>query len=103
LFTSLVFVLGSGMGIGKAAVYKLIPEHFPRDVGAVGGMVGMLGALGGFALPPTWAYLNDWSQVPQSMFAVLTLLTASSAVWFLVSERQSVKVVAEVPALEMAR
>jgi NNP family nitrate/nitrite transporter-like MFS transporter len=103
LFTSLVFVLGSGMGIGKAAVYKLIPEHFPRDVGAVGGMVGMLGALGGFALPPTWAYLNDWSQVPQSMFAVLTLLTASSAVWFLVSERQSMKVATEVPALEMAR
>ncbi len=55
IFTALVFVLGCGMGVGKAAVYKLIPDHFPRDVGAVGGLVGMLGALGGFFLPPAWA------------------------------------------------
>ena len=26
------------MGIGKAAVYKHIPDHFPNDVGVVGGM-----------------------------------------------------------------
>ena len=44
VFTSLLFVLGCGMGIGKAGTFKLIPEFFPRDVGAVGGLVGMLGA-----------------------------------------------------------
>lgn len=84
-FTGLVFVLGCGMGIGKAAVYKLIPDHFPRDVGAVGGLVGMLGALGGFVLPPVWVYALQWTGVPQTTFAVLTGLTAVSAVWFLVS------------------
>ena len=63
-FTALVFVLGCGMGVGKAAVYKLIPDHFPRDVGAVGGMVGMLGALGGFYLPPVWAYSKEWAGTP---------------------------------------
>ena len=47
LFTILVFIVGCGMGIGKAAVYKYIPEYFPKDVGAVGGLVGLLGALGG--------------------------------------------------------
>ncbi len=86
VFTGLVFVLGCGMGIGKAAVYKLIPDRFPRDVGAVGGLVGMLGALGGFVLPPAWAYLNQWSGMPQTTFAVLTALTALSAGWFLLSE-----------------
>ena len=65
-FTVLVFLLGCGMGIGKAATFKLIPEHFPRDVGAVGGLVGMLGALGGFVLPPMWAYLNQWTGVQQT-------------------------------------
>jgi NNP family nitrate/nitrite transporter-like MFS transporter len=85
-FTLLVFLLGCGMGIGKAAVYKLIPDDFPRDVGAVGGMVGMLGALGGFVLPPAWAYLNNWTGMPQTTFAVLTALTAVSAVWFFVSQ-----------------
>ncbi len=85
VFTSLVFLLGCGMGIGKAAVYKLIPEHFPRDVGAVGGLVGMLGALGGFVLPPVWAYLLEWTGMPHVTFAVLFLLTAISTGWFLLS------------------
>ncbi|RTG99026.1 nitrate transporter permease, partial [Thermus scotoductus] len=39
LFTFLVFLIGVGMGIGKAAVYKHIPTYFPRDVVAVGGLV----------------------------------------------------------------
>jgi MFS transporter, NNP family, nitrate/nitrite transporter len=86
VFTALVFALGCGMGIGKAAVYKLIPDHFPNDVGAVGGLVGMLGALGGFLLPPAWAYLNKWTGVPQTTFAGLTVLTAISAGWFFMSQ-----------------
>ncbi|MBC7173187.1 MAG: NarK/NasA family nitrate transporter, partial [Polyangiaceae bacterium] len=39
-FFALVEVLGIGMGIGKASVYKYIPEYFPADVGLVGGLVG---------------------------------------------------------------
>jgi NNP family nitrate/nitrite transporter-like MFS transporter len=106
-FTALVVVLGCGMGIGKAAVYKLIPDHFPRDVGAVGGMVGMLGALGGFVLPPAWAYLNQWTAVPQTTFAVLTGLTALSTGWFCVSQlgtpRVAVSVPVAEPSVEMAK
>jgi NNP family nitrate/nitrite transporter-like MFS transporter len=90
-FTALVVVLGCGMGIGKAAVYKLIPDHFPRDVGAVGGLVGLLGALGGFVLPPAWAYLNQGTGIPQMTFAVLFLLTAISAGWFLVGRLSTPK------------
>ena len=80
-FTFLVFLLGVGMGVGKAAVYKHIPEYFPKDVGAVGGLVGMIGALGGFALPPLFAYLYKWSGLPQSTFAVLLLVTGASFAW----------------------
>ncbi|MEI2716472.1 MAG: MFS transporter [Candidatus Nanopelagicales bacterium] len=64
LFTVLVFIIGCAMGIGKAAVYKHIPEYFPHDVGAVGGLVGSLGALGGFFLPPLFAYASAWSGRP---------------------------------------
>ena len=85
-FTLLIFLLGSGMGVGKAAVYKLIPEQFPKDVGAVGGLVGALGAMGGFYLPPIWAYLNRGTGLPTTSFAVLTGITFISAVWFCVSE-----------------
>lgn len=80
-FTILVFVLGISMGIGKAAVFKHIPEYFPDNVGAVGGLVGMLGGLGGFFLPPLFAYTKAWSGFPSSTFFVLFVLTAVCALW----------------------
>ena len=81
LFTILVVLLGVGMGIGKAAVYKHIPEYFPNDVGAAGGLVGLIGALGGFFLPPLFAYLSTWTGLPQTMFAVLLLITSAGFIW----------------------
>jgi NNP family nitrate/nitrite transporter-like MFS transporter len=81
LFTILVFIVGCGMGIGKAAVYKYIPEYFPKDVGAVGGLVGLLGALGGFFLPPLFAYAYKGTGIPQTTFAILFVITLISFAW----------------------
>lgn len=80
-FAVLVFLLGCAMGVGKAAVFKHIPEYFPHNVGAVGGLVGMLGGLGGFFLPPLFAYTKSWFGFPSSTFFVLFVLTATCAVW----------------------
>lgn len=41
-----------GMGVGNAAVFKLVPQEVPRAVGGAAGWVGGLGAFGGFAIPP---------------------------------------------------
>jgi MFS transporter, NNP family, nitrate/nitrite transporter len=81
LFTVLVFVMGCAMGVGKAAVFKHIPEYFPDDVGAVGGLVGSLGALGGFFLPLLFAYTADWSGMPQATFFVVFVVTLVAAIW----------------------
>jgi NNP family nitrate/nitrite transporter-like MFS transporter len=80
-FTIWVFVVGVCMGVGKAAVYKYIPEYFPKDVGAVGGLVGMLGALGGFFLPPMFAWFYELTFIPQSTFFLMFLITAVSFGW----------------------
>ena len=80
-FTALLFIVGCSMGIGKAAVFKHIPEYFPHDVGAVGGLVGTLGALGGFLLPPLFVLVRERTGIPQSTFIVLFLLTLSASVW----------------------
>jgi MFS transporter, NNP family, nitrate/nitrite transporter len=80
-FTFFVFIVGCGMGIGKAAVYKYIPDYFPRDVGAVGGVVGLLGALGGFFMPPLFAASSRATGLPQMTFATLLVLTAFSFLW----------------------
>ena len=81
LFVALVFMVGVAMGIGKASVYKYIPQYFPNDVGAVGGQVGLFGALGGFFLPPIFGYLVAWTGIHQTMFMVLLLLSAISLAW----------------------
>lgn len=80
-FTALVFLIGVGMGVGKAAVFKYIPEYFPKDVAAVGGLVGLLGALGGFVLPLMFGYLKAWTGVVQTPFMVLFALVALSFLW----------------------
>ena len=57
IFTGLSLLLGTGMGIGMAAVYKHIPDYFPQDVGVVGGIVGVIGGLGGFVFPVIFGWL----------------------------------------------
>jgi len=80
-FFCLVEVLGIGMGLGKASVYKYIPEYFPKDVGAAGGLVGTLGALGGFFLPLTFGYLESYTGRPESCFWVMGALAILSLTW----------------------
>lgn len=80
-FVACVQVLGIGMGIGKASVYKYIPEYFPRDVGAVGGLVGTLGALGGFFMPLGFGYLQEATTQPRSCFWVMLALIVWSFAW----------------------
>jgi NNP family nitrate/nitrite transporter-like MFS transporter len=80
-FFALVEVLGVGMGLGKASVYKYIPEYFPNDVGAAGGLVGTLGALGGFVLPLAFGYLETSTGRPESCFGVMLGLVVACLVW----------------------
>lgn len=49
-------LLGFGMGICNAAVFKLVPLAAPGAVGGVVGWVGGIGALGGFLIPPMLAF-----------------------------------------------
>jgi NNP family nitrate/nitrite transporter-like MFS transporter len=80
-FILLIEVLGIGMGLGKASVYKYIADYFPNEVGAAGGLVGTLGALGGFVLPLGFGYLDKSSGRPESCFWVMGALVLACLVW----------------------
>lgn len=45
-------IIGAGMGIANAAVFKLVPKYVPTAAGGAAGWVGGLGAFGGFLVPP---------------------------------------------------
>ena len=86
-FVVTVFVLGFFMALGKAAVYKHIPVYYPKNVGAVGGLVGMIGGLGGFVLPIAFGALNDLTGLWTSCFMLLFLLVVTATIWMHFSVR----------------
>ena len=99
-FTALIFVLGFFMSLGKAAVYKHIPVYYPKNVGAVGGLVGMIGGLGGFILPIVFGVLNDLTGIWTSCFMLLFLVATVSLAWMHFAIRRMEREVYE-PALSM--
>ena len=81
VFTVLSLILGAVMGVGKAAVYKHIPDYFPNDVGVVGGIVGVIGGLGGFICPVIFGYLLQWTGLWTSCWMFFFVLVAVCLLW----------------------
>ncbi len=81
IFTFLVFFLGIVWGVGKAAVYKYIPDYFPEEVGVVGGIVGVIGGLGGFAGPILFGYMLKSTGLWTTMWMALTALSLICLAW----------------------
>jgi NNP family nitrate/nitrite transporter-like MFS transporter len=51
--------LAVALGLGTGAVFKLVAQWFPRDVGAITGVVGAAGGLGGFFPPLVMALVKS--------------------------------------------
>jgi len=83
IFAMLAILIGSIWGIGKAAVYKFIPEKYPDEVGMVGGIVGVLGGLGGFFTPIIFGYLLNYTGLWSSAWLFILLLTLIGTWWLL--------------------
>lgn len=81
VFTALAFVIGIAMGIGKAAVYKYIPDYFPKEVGVVGGIVGVIGGLGGFVCPILFGYLLKRTGLWTTTWMVFFVLALACLIW----------------------
>jgi len=60
--TLAVLILGMGaLGMGNGAVFQLVPQRFPRDVGLMTGLVGMTGGIGGFYLAASLGYAQQYT------------------------------------------
>jgi MFS family permease len=70
----------AALGLGNGAVFKLVPQYFPRETGTVTGLVGAFGGLGGFFPPLALGLIRDatggyaWGFVFLSCFALACLL-----------------------------
>ncbi len=91
IFTFFVFVVGIMMGIGKAAVYKFIPDYFPEDVGVVGGIVGVVGGLGGFFCPVIFGYLLKGTGLWNTTWMFFLVLAIACLIWLHMVARKMIK------------
>jgi len=89
VFVVVMVILGSIWGIGKAAVYKFIPDYFPEEVGVVGGMVGVMGGLGGFFGPVVFGYLLEYTGLWTSCWMFILLVSVLS-LWIMNRATQQV-------------
>lgn len=78
--------LGTFLGAGNGAVFKLVPVEFPNDAGAAGGIVGAAGGLGGFFPPVFVGLMKDAEGTYTYGFVGLLVFVAvclTLAVWLL--------------------
>ncbi|MNI33273.1 putative nitrate transporter NarT [compost metagenome] len=99
LFTVLLFVMGIAFAFGKASVFKYIANDYPKNMGAVSGIVGLAGGLGGFVLPIMFGALVDLTGVRSSCFMLLYGVVWVSLTWMYISEVRKSQVLGKEPTL----
>jgi MFS transporter, NNP family, nitrate/nitrite transporter len=55
----LLFVAMALLGMGNGAVFQLVPNRFPSEIGVATGVIGAAGGLGGFVLPNVLGTLKE--------------------------------------------
>ena len=70
-FTLLIFVIGVAQGFGRASVYKVIHDYYPKHMGSAGGFVAAIGALGGCTLPILFGVAQDVLGIVTGCFMIL--------------------------------
>ncbi|KQX31939.1 MFS transporter [Variovorax sp. Root434] len=91
-FTALMFVLGIAMAFGKASVFKYISDDYPRNIGAISGIVGLAGGLGGFVLPVMFGALMDLTGIRSSAFMLMYGVVWVSLIWMYWTEVRATQV-----------
>ncbi len=80
-FTAGALGAAAALGLGNGAVFKLVPQYFPKETATVTGLVGAFGGLGGFFPPLVLGVLRDatgaytWGFVSLAIFALFCLGT----------------------------
>ena len=85
------------LGLGTGAVFKLVPQWYPDDVGAVTGVVGAAGGLGGFFPPLVMAIVKSTTGSYTLGFVLLAAVAVACLVVLIGLQRGAPRVGAPAP------
>ena len=81
VWSAIVFTLVMALlGLGNGAVFQLVPQRFPKEIGVVTGLVGAAGGVGGFCLPMALGAIRQWTGSFSGGFLLFTGVAVSGAV-----------------------
>jgi MFS transporter, NNP family, nitrate/nitrite transporter len=67
------------LGMGNGAVFQIVPQRFPREIGVITGLVGAAGGLGGFVLANVLGSLRQLTASHGAGFLAFGLASAMGA------------------------
>ncbi|HLF78809.1 MAG TPA: nitrate/nitrite transporter [Dehalococcoidia bacterium] len=83
---ALFFLAMALLGMGNGAVFQLVPQRFPREIGIVTGLVGSAGGIGGFLLPFLLGFLKDETGSYAAGFTLFAIVAVAAAVLLLAAQ-----------------
>jgi NNP family nitrate/nitrite transporter-like MFS transporter len=92
LGTALMFVGMGILGMGNGAVFQLVPQRFPKEIGVMTGIVGAAGGLGGFFLPNLLGSMRQLTNTFSGGFLIFAVVGFGCAVALLQVSRMWVGV-----------
>ena len=84
---AIVIVATGLLGVGNGAVFQIVPQRFPSEIGIVTGIVGAAGGVGGFYLPNLLGFLRAASGTFASGFVAFGVLALAGAILITVMGR----------------
>src|SRR5262245_51924209 len=79
LAAAVLFLAMGMLGMGNGAVFQLVPQRFPREIGVITGVVGAAGGVGGFFLPTVLGGLRQLTGSYAYGFPLFALVALGSA------------------------
>ena len=71
--TLIMFMSMAFLGMGNGAVFQLVPQRFPKEIGVITGIVGAAGGIGGSCLPNVLGTLKQVSDSYAGGFLVFSV------------------------------
>jgi MFS transporter, NNP family, nitrate/nitrite transporter len=79
-YAATLLFIGMGLlGMGNGAIFQIVPQRFPREIGVITGVVGAAGGLGGFVLPNCLASLKQLTDSYTGGFLSFALISLAAA------------------------